>query len=54
MLTECYSISGNCPCLDCDRFCCFGKKTDTEELCDRAREYCEGCAIEHQKRGGRQ
>lgn len=58
MLTDCYSYGDGCPCLNCDEMCCLHGITDTEKLCDRAREHCERCALEHeekmQKRGGRQ
>ena len=50
MLTECYSFGGKCPCLECEKSCCLHKKTDTEKLCDEAREYCEKVALEHQKK----
>lgn len=50
MIIKCYSYSGDCPCLDCDDFCCeestenYGL-TDTEKLCEKAKEHCEKCAL---------
>lgn len=51
MITNCHSYSGNCPCLNCDKECCFQSrseigKTDTEKLCATAKEYCEKCVLE--------
>lgn len=46
---RCYSYGGNCPCLECDKFCCqMSWKIDTEKLCDKAREHCERCVLEKQ------
>ena len=46
MITKCYSYSGNCPCIKCNKNCCadMGNKTDTEKLCNKAKEYCESMA----------
>lgn len=53
MLTNCYSYYQKCPCLYCDKNCCFENtddlgKVDTEKLCKVAKKHCEECA----KRGG--
>ena len=50
MKTKCYSRSGDCPCIDCPDNCCIDNSdendmTDTEKLCDQAKEYCEKCAL---------
>lgn len=55
MKTKCYSYMGKCPCMLCKKYCCGTKAddnglTDTEKLCDKAREYCESCAIEHKQK----
>ena len=50
MITECYSYTGNCPCLRCKKRCCIEDPIDTEKLCDKAREYCEACASKHAER----
>lgn len=53
MITICRSYSGNCPCLNCEKECCIqshSEKTDTEKLCDKAKAYCEKCALEYESR----
>lgn len=50
MKTKCYSHNGNCPCIDCPENCCIDNTdesdmTDTEKLCQKAKEYCEKCAL---------
>lgn len=50
MKTECYSYSGNCPCINCNNNCCSESTdeyglTDTEKLCRKARKHCEKCAL---------
>lgn len=55
MLTECCSYDGKCPCLECDDNCCIENNnecdfmTDTEKLCEKAREHCEKCAKENKQ-----
>lgn len=59
MKTMCYSYTDTCPCVLCDRNCCIDSSdendfTDTEKLCEIAREHCERCANEYkQKVGGK-
>ena len=50
MITKCYSSNGKCPCLECEKNCCEESTdrislTDTEKLCEAAREHCERCAM---------
>ena len=52
MITRCRSFGG-CPCMDCGKECCQDMwETDTEKLCDAAREHCEKCALEFEMEGG--
>lgn len=47
MITQCRSTNG-CPCRECGKGCCQDMwLTDTEKLCDKAREHCERCALEY-------
>jgi hypothetical protein len=39
---KCKSHTGDCPCLDCEKLVECESGCDTDTLCDRAREYCEG------------
>lgn len=49
MITECYSFTRECPCFNCEKNCCIETEingmTDTEKLCDKAKEYCEARAL---------
>ena len=40
---ECKSSNDKCPCMHCEKYCCVdcGVITDTEKLCEVAREYCK-------------
>ncbi len=41
-IEKCNSYGGVCPCVFCVNNCCAEMgQTDTEKLCDIAREYCE-------------
>lgn len=48
IIKECKSYDGNCPCLGCEKLIdcgpCLGndEQFETNLLCDRAKEYCEG------------
>lgn len=48
IIKECKSHSGDCPCLYCEKLIdcgpCLGndEQFETNLLCDRAKEYCEG------------
>lgn len=53
MLLQCYSYSGECPCVFCEKNCCINSTdenglTDTEKLCSRAKEYCESSYNKYQ------
>ena len=45
MIVKCYSYGSKCPCTRCDKECCIQQSdvdgTDTEKLCEKAKEYCE-------------
>lgn len=42
IIEKCKSYSGECPCVDCEEYCCcIESATDTEKLCKSAKEYCE-------------
>ena len=51
MITNCCSYGEHCPCLDCAKTCCvdMGDMTDTEKLCEEAKEHCERCALKHRR-----
>lgn len=59
MITKCYSSSNEnpCPCTFCAEECCLESTdnlsfTDTEKLCDIARDHCERCANEYKQKEG--
>ena len=50
MITTCHSYGESCPCVRCEKECCTNMyETDTEKLCEVAREHCEKCALEYEE-----